>query len=131
MAVALEASTGAAYQDVRNVVVQVLVGVAHVGAVEDQRVIQQRAVAVRRLLHLVGQVRQAGDVIASDLGVVGDALGVFGVVRSSVETAGGAAQRVRASGQVAGVEHRSDAGDVGLVSQQQQIRMQLDVLVER
>ena len=80
-----------AHQDVGDVVVQVLVGVAHVGAVENQSVIQQRAVAVLGLLHLIGQVGQAGHVVAVDLSVVGDALGILGVVGSAVETAGGTA----------------------------------------
>ena len=40
-------NVGAADENVRHVVVQVLVRVAHVGAVQHQRVIEQRAVAVR------------------------------------------------------------------------------------
>ena len=54
-------------QHVRHVVVQVLVGVAHVAAVENQRMIEQRAVAVLGLRQLVDKVRQHLHVILVDL----------------------------------------------------------------
>src|SRR5690242_10672801 len=60
---ALELSGSAARQDIRHVVVQVLVGVAHVGAVQDQGVIEQRAVAVRSAPELVEEVGQASHVV--------------------------------------------------------------------
>ena len=46
MPVALELARGAADQHVRHVVMQMLVRIAHVAAVEDQRVIEQGAIAI-------------------------------------------------------------------------------------
>src|SRR5690606_34877349 len=43
---------------VRNVVMQVLIRVAHVAAVQDQRMIEQRAVALLRARELVRKVRE-------------------------------------------------------------------------
>ncbi len=69
-----ELSGRSADQDVRHVVVQVLVGVAHVGPVEDQRVVEQSAVAIGRLLQLVDEVGQALHVILVDVRIVLDVL---------------------------------------------------------
>ena len=91
--------------------------VAHVGAVEDQRVIQQRAVPIGRVLQLVQIVGQALHVIAVDLGVILDAIRVLRVVRSAMETCVGAAGRETAAGQIAGIEHGRHARDVRLEGQ--------------
>ena len=85
MPAALKLTRRAADQNVRHIVMQVLVGIAHVGAVENQRMIQQRAVAVGRVLQLVDEIRQALHVILVDVRVTLDVLRIFGVMRSPVE----------------------------------------------
>src|SRR5580704_639322 len=85
MTAALELAAGSARQDVGDVVVQVLVGIAHVGSVQRQRMIQQVAVTVGRVLQFIEEVGQALHVIAANLGVILDAVGVLGVVRSAME----------------------------------------------
>ena len=88
---ALELPRRSADQNVRHVVMQVLVRIAHVGAVEDQRMIQQRAVAIRSVLQLVDEIRQALHVILVELRIARDVLRILGVMRSAVEA--GAARR--------------------------------------
>src|SRR5579885_1155037 len=85
VASALQLPARAADQDVRNVVVQVLVGVSHVGAVEHQRMVEQRPVAVRSLGQLVNVIGQALDVILVKLRVFGDPVRILGVMRAAVE----------------------------------------------
>ena len=82
MAVALELTRRAAHQNVRHIVVQVLVGIAHVGPVEDQRVVEQRAVAIRRLLQLVDEVREALHVVLVDVRIPLDVRWILGMVRA-------------------------------------------------
>ena len=64
------------HQQHRDAFVPVNVTVAHRAAVEDQRVIQQVPLAVRRVLQLVEEVRQHSKVIAVDLGLVLDRSGL-------------------------------------------------------
>src|SRR2546427_12954312 len=49
----LELSAGAAYENMRHIIVLVLIRVAHVGAIENQGLIQHSAVTVRSRLVLV------------------------------------------------------------------------------
>ena len=55
---ALELPVAAADEQDRQVQRDVAVALAHAGAVEDGDVIEQRAVAVGRLLHLLDEVRE-------------------------------------------------------------------------
>src|SRR5262249_3793469 len=67
VAVALHASVQPSDEHVRDVVVHVLVRVAHVAAVEHERMIEQRAVAVLCLRETIDQVRQHLHVVLVDL----------------------------------------------------------------
>ena len=96
MAVAFQLSVGAADQDVRHVVVLVLVRVAHVGAVQNQRVIQQRAVAVRNRPQLLAKYAERRHVIAVESRVSLDLRRIVLMMRSAVEADAGAAVRGRA-----------------------------------
>ena len=60
------------------------VAVAHAAAVEDQRVIEQRAVAVRRGLQLLEEVGEQLRVIGVDPGLLRDQLRVVAVMRHGV-----------------------------------------------
>ena len=128
--VALQLSVGAPDEDVGDVLVAMLIRVPHVRAIEHQRMIEQRPVSVRRLRQLVHEIREHGDVIAIQPGVIRLALLVLTVMRAGMKRDRDAAFRVRASGEVARVEHRGDAGDVRAERQREQIEVQLDVLVE-
>src|SRR5579885_1587398 len=95
-----------------------LIGVAHVASIENERMIEHGSVAIRRLGHLVDQVRQHFDVILVNFRELGDAAGIFAVMGSAVETGrGGFAFRVSAAGEIAGEQQGSHAGDVGLEGQ--------------
>src|SRR5881628_479036 len=54
--VAFQVSIRATDQDVRHVVMLVLIRIAHVRAVHDQRVVEQGAIAVGRCLQLLGEI---------------------------------------------------------------------------
>ena len=75
----------AADQDVRHVVVHVLVRVAHVAAVQQQRMIEQRAVAIVGVSQFVDEVRQHLHVILVDLRQLLDRIRIFAVVRAAME----------------------------------------------
>jgi hypothetical protein len=77
---AFELAVQPADRHVRDVVVHVLVGVPHVAAVEHQRLIQQRAVAVLLRREPVHQVRHHLDVILIDLRQLGDAARILAVM---------------------------------------------------
>ena len=106
MAIALELPGCSTNQQVRHIVVQVLVRVAHVAAVKDERMIQQRAIAVRSILQLVDKIRQALDVLLIQPGIARDGLGILGVMRDPVEAVEYSAFRIRARSQIARVENR-------------------------
>ena len=59
-------------QEQRHALVVVDVRIAHGAAVEHHRMVQQVAVAIRRVLQLVQEIRQQADVIAVQLGELGD-----------------------------------------------------------
>ena len=67
MTPAFELAVQSADQHMRHVVMDVLIGVPHVAAVENQRMIEQRAVAVRGLGKVRDQMGQHLDVILVDL----------------------------------------------------------------
>jgi hypothetical protein len=69
-------------------------------------------------------------VIAIQSGVFRLSLHIFAVMRAGMKRHRDAALRVRAYGEVASEEHRSDAGDVCPKRQREQVELQLDVLVE-
>src|SRR5262245_2535039 len=75
--VPFELSVGAADENMRDVVVLVLIRIPHVGAVHDQGVVEQRAVAVRRRLQLLGEVGERRNVVAVDVGVAPDLHRIF------------------------------------------------------
>ena len=128
--VTLQLSVGAPDEHVGDVLVAMLIRVPHVRAVEHQRMIEQRPVAVLRLRQPVHEVRQHGDVIAIQSGVFRLSLLVLTVMRAGMKRDRDAALRVRANGEVASEEHRGDAGDVRAERQREQVELQLDVLVE-
>ena len=139
MPVAFELPVRAADENVRHVEVQMLIRVAHVGAIHDQRVIEQRALAVGNRLELLGEVRERRHVIAIDVGVALHLHGIVLMVRRAVESGTDAPvgeevalrEDIRAPGQIASAEQRGHTRDVRAEGQRRQVELQLDVLVER
>ena len=110
----------------RHIVVDVLIGVPHIAAIEHQRMIEQRAVAVRGLGQVVDEVGQHLHVILIDLRERLDNLRIFAVMRHAVETGSGRfTGRVSAAGEVAGKQQRAHARDVGLESQGEKMNCNL------
>jgi len=62
----LDAARSTTRQQDGQAVVQMLIAVAQTAAVEDQRMIQQRAIAVRRGSQLLQEVRETLGVICID-----------------------------------------------------------------
>ena len=124
-------AAGAAGHEERHPLVVVQVGVAHRRSVDQQRAVEQRAVAVRRVLQLLQQVRHQADVIRVQRREVEDLLLLAAVVRRVVEGALEAALRIAAVRRVATQLEREDPRDVGRECQHLQIEHQLDVLAER
>src|SRR5262249_55937355 len=136
-AASLELSVGAADENVRNVIVLVLIRIPHVGAVKNQGVIQQCAVAIRSGLQLFGKVRHRRNVVSIPLGIVEDSRRNALVMGSAVKTHARAAirkqialrERIASARQIASAEQRCNARDIRLESQRGEIKMQLDVII--
>jgi hypothetical protein len=113
----------AADQHVRHVVVHVLIRVAHVAAVQHQRLIEQRAVAVLRLASCSTRCASILTwywLILESWRFAADPR--RGATRPWNPDVGGLAFRVGAPGEIAGEKQRADARDVGLEGQRQQDR---------
>src|SRR5882762_9641419 len=93
----LELSAGAADEKMRHIIVLVLIRVAHVGAVENQGLIQQSAVTVRSRLELVCQVCHRRNVVPVQPGVGLDLGGIILMMRAPVEAHARAAVREQRS----------------------------------
>ena len=63
MAITLYSAAGAASKHDGQRIVIVRVAITHATAINDQRVIQQRSVAIRRLAELVEEIREQSTVI--------------------------------------------------------------------
>src|SRR5438067_9463306 len=82
--VPLERAVDASDENHGHLLVRMAMRVAHVAALVDQHVIEQRAVAVRNVPELFTEVREVLDVVAVHLRVVGDVLRLVAVVRGPV-----------------------------------------------
>jgi hypothetical protein len=68
-------------QHARQVGVPVQIAVAHAAAVHQHALVEQRAVAVGRGLHLLGEAREKRHVVRVDLGFLLDEPGIVAVMR--------------------------------------------------
>src|SRR5262245_45280262 len=131
MAAAVEPTGSSTRKDMRRIVMLMLIRIAHVRAVENQRVVEQSSVAVRRGLQLVEEVRQHLNVITVDLRVVGNSPGVLGMMRASMKTGVRAACRIVAICQIARAKKRGDASHIRLERQSGKVELQLDMFIKR
>ena len=81
---ALDPAGAAAGDDNRQIDVVVHVRIAHAAAVQNQRVIQQRPLAIRRRVETLQELAEQLHVVGVDPGVGRDPVGVVGVVRQHV-----------------------------------------------
>ena len=112
----------------RQVGVVVHVRVAHAAAVQVERMVQQRAVAVRRRGQLLQEVAEQRDVVLVDLGDHGELRRIVPVVRRRVVRIRHADLGVRPVARLAGELERDDAGHVALQRQELQVEHQLRVV---
>ena len=125
---ALQLAAAAADHDVRQRVVIVRVAVAHVAAVEQHRVIQQRAVAVLRRVELRQELAEQADVERLNARQHLELLGLVLVVRDRMVPFGDADLRVGAVADLARHHEREHARDVGAVGEREQVVHQPHVL---
>ena len=74
-------------ENVRHIVMLMLIRVAHVRAIQDQGSIQQRAVPFWYGFQFLRKVSHRRNVVSVQLGVVRDPFRIFRMVGESVETA--------------------------------------------
>ena len=127
---ASDRSTRAARHEERHPLVVVQIGVAHRRSVDQERVVQQGAVAVRRVPQLFQDVRHQADVKGVELREVQDLLFFPAMVRSLVEGALEPALRIAAVRGVAPQLEGEHPRHVGGERQHLQVEHQLDVLAE-
>ena len=128
---ALQLARAAAQHGSRQFVVRVDVGVAQAAAVENQAVIQQVAVAIRRVLQLLQEVGERLHQVRVDLGDVGDLHRIVLVMRDGVVPVGDADLAVRPVAAGAAQHERDHARHVGLEGDHLQVHHQLGVIFER
>ena len=122
---------GASRDDNRQVQVIVHIRVAHAAAEHDDRVIEQRAVAVGRGLQLLEVIGEQRHVIGVDLRQLLQLLRIVAVMRRRVVRLGHADLRIGARADFARHLERDDARHVGLQREHLQVEHQLDVLFPR
>ena len=131
MTAALVLSHRAADQHVTDILVAVQVRVAHVTGPQNQRMVEQVAIAIGCRFQLIQEVRQALDVIAVDLGPVLAFLRNRAMVRRGMIGRRHARFRIAPHADVVRVHQRRYPRDVRLESQRLQVPHQLDVFGER
>src|SRR5438094_387137 len=115
----------------RQRIAGVLVRVAHAAAIEDERVVEERTVAVRRVLQRVEELREELDVVRIDLHDFRDVRRVVAVVRDGVVLLADANLRIRPLAQLAIAHEREDARQIAAIRERQQVVHQRQMLVER
>ena len=130
MTAALEVAAAAAHDRQGQVDVRVGVTVRQTRAIEQQGVVQQRTVAVRRRPELVQEVAEEFRLVGIELGIPVHLLGSVTMVRQRVMGIVDANLRIRAAAHLPAIHEREDAGDVGLVGQPLQVEHKLDVVAE-
>jgi hypothetical protein len=109
----------------RNVVKRMLVPVAHRGAVDNQRLVEQRPVTAGRRVQLVEEVSQHLHVIDVDLRLLLDEPLVVPRMGDDVVLLGLTERPEYLSAQLASHHERKDTGRVRLKGQHQQVEHQL------
>ena len=107
-----------------------LVAVAHVRSVHEDRVIQQRAVAVFGRGHLLQEIGEALHVPSLDLRNLGNPLRLIGVVRNGMERIGHTHVVVGLVRAFSRHQVRGDASNIRLVGDREQIEHEINLLVE-
>ena len=126
----LHLAVAAADDDGRNRPVAVLVAVAHVRSVHEDRVIQHRAVAVFRRRHLLQEFGEALHVPGLDLRNLGNSLRLVGMVGNGMERIGHPNVVVGLVRAFSHHEVRGDTGNVRLVRDRDQIEHEINLFVE-
>ena len=108
----------------------VQIAVPHASAVENHRMIEDRAVALARCLQLLEEVPEQLHVVGVDLLLLRHQHRIVPMMRHGMVLLGHADLRVRAPARFAGHEQRKHASDVRLEGERLQIEHELGVLVE-
>src|SRR6185503_1412881 len=128
---ALEAPARVAGEQHRQIQMVVHVAVAHAAAVDEQRVLEQVAVAVGRVLQPLQELGEQAHVVRVDLRFLLHLLRVVVVVRDRVMTVGDADLRVAQPRQLAAHHERRHAREVALERERLELEHQVHVLLER
>src|SRR4029453_4964582 len=106
----------------------VYVCIAHPAAIEDQRVIEQRPVAVWRSAQLLGTLREHSKVPGVEDRVLHLHVRLLAMVRDRVMRLGDADIRIALHAGLAGHHEREHASEVGLVGHREEIEKLADML---
>jgi CheY-like chemotaxis protein len=85
MQVAVQVAARVARQQKRQPPVIVTIGIAHRAAIKNQRMIEQLAVAIRRVFQLLQEIRKHADMMPIQLRELGDQIRLPAMVRKRVE----------------------------------------------
>ena len=128
MTPALELASSSTGHDDRQIRVVVDVGIAHSAAKHVERVVEQRPIAVRRLVQLLDEIRKQRHVMGVDLGQLDQLFRIVGVMRDRVMRLGHPDVRVGSGARFTRHLERDDAGDIGLEGEHLEVEHQPDVV---
>ena len=131
MASAFEAAGASAHDHGREWAVRVAIAVAEPRAVKDDRVVEQRSLAVARPLQSFEERREQRRVMYLDLRALLELFGIVLVVRNLMMRIRDAELRIRASALLAPVHERGDPRQIALEREHLEVVEQPHVLVER
>ena len=129
MTVTLQLSAGPAGEHDWQIVVRVNVGFTEAASEQDKRVVEQRAVAIGRLLQRLEQIREHPDVELVDLDQLLDTLGITLMMGDRVVSVGNPDLAIRAVAAVAAEHERRHARHVCLPRDDLHVDHELRVLL--
>ena len=109
---------------------EVQVAIADARPIDEERVVEQRAIAVGRRLQFLQEIRELPDVMGVDLGQHREVFGVVLVMGVAVVPTRYADLGERPAADFFAEHERADACQVGLIGQRQQVEHQPAVLLE-
>src|SRR5436190_21535466 len=110
---AFESSIQTSDKDMRNVIVQMLVGISHIRAEQNEGVVQDGSISIIRCCHFCDEMRQHFNVILIDFRKVRDSTRIFAVMRHAMETRSGSFTfRISSPREIARKQKRAYPGDI-------------------
>src|SRR5215831_8624101 len=115
MTISFQTSRSSAKHKVREREMIMRVAIAHVAAVQNHRMVEQRTISITGRPHFLDELRKQSDVIGLDLDVLIHLVRAILMVRYRMVTVRHTDLRIRAIADLTGNHERDDTGDICLI----------------